>query len=395
MSDAQIAVPAPYRFGFVLTTVAGNKTRYLNLQKYAERDPEVECVWAPITHHLDPDPYHRLPTALRTRLAVKHQAQPVMGQLNRLDAVMFHAFEPYVMAVAHSMRHRSPILVWSQDNPPVAHPERHPLTGYGTLFARSKVRHRLRFLLDMWCARHTALFVPFSHWSANVLTQECGITPNKVLPLHIGLDLELWPYLPKSLTDTSKDNGRLQILFVGTDFKLKGGDLLLDVYLRHFADTADLHLVTKMPPADVPASVHSYTDMGPNDPRLRELYAKADVLVHPTRADMSSWVAMEAMATGRPVIASAICGITDLVDEGENGFLLEPENTTMLLDRLRIVANDPALRQRMGQAGRRIVEERFNAAVCVPRLMERMKRHVDENRAPAKSLVNKQSRSLS
>ncbi len=37
--------PTAYRVGFILTTTAGNMTRYINLRKYAERDPEVECVW--------------------------------------------------------------------------------------------------------------------------------------------------------------------------------------------------------------------------------------------------------------------------------------------------------------------------------------------------------------
>ena len=75
----------PYRFGFVLTTAAGNMTRYLNLRKYAERDPDVECVWAPISHYMEPNPFRGLPNGLKTRLIVMLQSRPVLRQMSRLD----------------------------------------------------------------------------------------------------------------------------------------------------------------------------------------------------------------------------------------------------------------------------------------------------------------------
>ena len=68
-----------FRFGFILTTAAGNMTRYLNLRKYAERDVEVECVWAHIKHCLEPDPFRRLPGSLRTRAIVMRDAKRVIS----------------------------------------------------------------------------------------------------------------------------------------------------------------------------------------------------------------------------------------------------------------------------------------------------------------------------
>src|SRR5262245_1196886 len=120
MASEPPAANRPYRFGFVLTTAAGNMTRYLNLRKYAERDPEVACVWADISHYLEPDPFRRLPNALRTRCIVERQARPVMRRLREMDAVMFHAFEPYLAAVFRNFVAKKPLLVWSQDNPPLS-----------------------------------------------------------------------------------------------------------------------------------------------------------------------------------------------------------------------------------------------------------------------------------
>jgi glycosyltransferase involved in cell wall biosynthesis len=391
---------APYRFGFALTTVAGNMTRYLNLRKYAERDPEVVCVWAPISHYLESDRHAWLPGPIRTRAIVMQQARPVMSQLRRLDAVMFHAFEPFVWAVLRRLVCSRPLLVWSQDNPPLSDLQAQSLY---EAFARNPWRRRLRFRFDVWCARRVALFLPFSHWAARALIQDCGITGEKVHPIHVGLDLDLWPYLPKedapeidnrqskskSTQSASIENrksiienpNRPQILFVGSEFVRKGGDLLLEVYRRHFAEVADLHLVTGQPPEDLPAHAQVHTGLRPNDPRLRELYARSDLFALPTRADMSSWVAMEAMATGRPVITTDVGGIPDIVQEGKTGFLIPPNDGAALADRLRTLLADAALRRRMGAAGRAWVEQEFNAAVCVPRILEQMKRAVDASRA--------------
>jgi len=371
------ALPKPYRFGFVLTTAAGNNARYLNLRKYAERDPEVECVWAPISHYVESRFYRRLPLPIRMRLYVLHQAWPVLRQLGRFDAVMFHAFEPYALSALRSRFRRKPLLVWSQDNPPIGDPaKRLPYGEYGGgNHARSEWRRRQRFRFDTWCARQVALFLPWSRWAASILTEDCGVPREKVRVLNVGLDLEQWPYLPK--TDVAP-GARPQILFVGGSFERKGGDLLLEVYKQHFANTADLHLVTKEPPCNLPPNVHTYTDLEANDPRLRQLYADCDLFVLPTRADVSSLASMEAMATGRPVIVTPVGGIPDIVCDGKTGFLIPPNDAEALTDRMRRLLADPALRRRMGAEGRAVVEERFNAAITVPRILAEMKRIVKD-----------------
>jgi glycosyltransferase involved in cell wall biosynthesis len=378
----------PYRFGFVLTTAAGNMTRYLNLRKYAGRDPEVECVWAPVSHYLDPDPYRRLPGKIHSRVVVRIQSAPVMRQLNRLDAVMYHVFEPYVSAVLRRRLRSRPLVVWSYDHPPSPEP-----SAYGGSHARTSARARLRFRFDRWCARHTDLFLPFSPWVGEKLVQDCGVSPGRVHPINVGLDLELWPYAenrqqatgnceiptPRTLHPTPPAR-RPQILFVGGNFARKGGDLLLDVYRRHFADKADLHLVTQEPPTDLPPGVSLYSDLSPNDARMRALYARSDLFVLPTNADMSPWVVVEAMATGLPVITTRVGGIPDMVTDGKTGFLIERGDGSALADRVRTLLADPSLRRCLGAEGRAVVERDFNAAVCVPRLLNVMKRAVDAAR---------------
>jgi Asp-tRNA(Asn)/Glu-tRNA(Gln) amidotransferase A subunit family amidase len=66
-----------YRFGFAITTAAGNQTRYLNLRRFAARDPEIECVWAPDAGE-PAEAFAPLPAAWRRRLITVSRAGPVL-----------------------------------------------------------------------------------------------------------------------------------------------------------------------------------------------------------------------------------------------------------------------------------------------------------------------------
>lgn len=86
---------------------------------------------------------------------------------------------------------------------------------------------------------------------------------------------------------------------------------------------------------------------------LPALYAAADVFVFPTLGDSFGLVVSEAMACGLPVIATTASGeIAGRVTEGVNGFLVPPADSGALLERMSLLACDPELRRRMGEASR-------------------------------------------
>jgi len=68
---------------------------------------------------------------------------------------------------------------------------------------------------------------------------------------------------------------------------------------------------------------------------------------------------IEALGAGRPVVATRVGGIPDVVRDGEEGFLVEPGATDELAERLGQLARDPALRERMGKQGRDRVLPRY------------------------------------
>ena len=88
-------------------------------------------------------------------------------------------------------------------------------------------------------------------------------------------------------------------------------------------------------------------------------YAAFDALILPSSNEGTPVSAIEALAAGRPVVATRVGGVPDVVVEGEDGFLVEPGATDDLADRLGRLARDPELRERMGQAGRERVLPRY------------------------------------
>jgi glycosyltransferase involved in cell wall biosynthesis len=78
---------------------------------------------------------------------------------------------------------------------------------------------------------------------------------------------------------------------------------------------------------------------------------------------------VEAMANGRPVVASAVGGILDAVKDGESGYLVTPRNTDGLRDAMRTLALDAPLRARMGERGRAHAASHYRASAVVEGLI--------------------------
>ena len=83
------------------------------------------------------------------------------------------------------------------------------------------------------------------------------------------------------------------------------------------------------------------------------------------------------MASGCPVVATPVGGIVNLVVEGETGLLVPVGDVDRLIEAIQSLIRDPALRVRMGAAGRAYVENHFDARKNVARILQIMKDAVD------------------
>nr|WP_280842310.1 glycosyltransferase [Kocuria subflava] len=85
---------------------------------------------------------------------------------------------------------------------------------------------------------------------------------------------------------------------------------------------------------------------------LAAAYATADVFAFPSQSETLGLVALEAFASGVPVVGARAGGIPFVIDDGQTGFLVEPGNPQDLTARLAQLIEDPELRARMGAAAR-------------------------------------------
>ena len=95
----------------------------------------------------------------------------------------------------------------------------------------------------------------------------------------------------------------------------------------------------------------------------------ADVVAVPSRNEGMGRVIVEAMALSRPVVATAVGGIPDVVTDGETGRLIAPDDVEALAASLVELGRDPALRRKLGEAARQRAEA-FSTAAASERLLD-------------------------
>lgn len=103
---------------------------------------------------------------------------------------------------------------------------------------------------------------------------------------------------------------------------------------------------------------------------LLPIVQAADLLVMASTHEGFGLVAAEAMALERPVLATRISGVVDLIEEGVSGLLVPPKDPAALAEGIAQLIGDPLLRKRLGEAGRQRIESHFHADVIAAKCEE-------------------------
>jgi glycosyltransferase involved in cell wall biosynthesis len=239
----------------------------------------------------------------------------------------------------------------------------------------------------------------------------CGlfswVTENKVEVVHVGLNPEI--YQPAFQAEAGDEErraeraaSRLRILTVAALNKTKGFPFLIDAISKLAAQGVEVEcqIVGTGPRRSaieywaqrlgVAGRVHLLGPL-PQHEIVRLLHG-CDVFVLPSMIALDGTMdglpvaLIEAMAAGRPVVGSTISGIPELVEDGVNGFLVDATHAGRIAEAIRRLAEDPALRERMGQAGREKVRREFDIRVTAGRLMTLLDR-VAAPRRSAQALI--------
>ena len=193
--------------------------------------------------------------------------------------------------------------------------------------------------------------LPWSELAAGSLRTNYGVPADQITVLPPSMKSPP-PREPRSLP------ARPQILFLGGDFRRKGGPLLLDTFRRRFSGRAELHVVTQ---SEIPAEpgVMVHRGVGAGSPEWLARWREADLFVFPSRLETFGIVLLEALAFGVPTIASAAGAARSILGQGQFGRLLESLDEESLAAAIGEFLGNPRIALDRASAGRKSFEERF------------------------------------
>ena len=107
------------------------------------------------------------------------------------------------------------------------------------------------------------------------------------------------------------------------------------------------------------------------DPFGEGVYEAADIVCQVSNwEEVFGWMIAEGMAHGKPIVATRVGGIPELVADCDSGYLVERGDIAQMAERILALTNDDQLRQRMGRTGRLAAESHFDLRQNVARLVD-------------------------
>jgi len=363
------------RVGFVMEQALGHVTYTQNLRTAYAGSDRMTPVWLPVPF-ANSGPLDRLPVA-RSNWSIRgslraHAAVRGLGGASAFDALLYHT--QTISLLAGAAQRRTAVIL-SLDATPIGFDRVGGAYGHRT--AAGGVE-RLKALLHKRIFRGAAALTTWSQWAKDSLAADYGVDPRRVTVIPPGVDLEV--FSPGVRRDESDDSRPLRLLFVGGDFERKGGPLLLDCMRAGLGERCELHVVTGQPLPKTPGVV-VHRGLGPNDPRLLQLYRDADIFTLPTAGDCLAVVLAEALASGLPVVTTDVAAQPEAVRDGETGIIVPAGDATQLGRALLRLIDDPGLRRAMGRAARLDAEARFDARANAARLLDVIGGGIDHWRA--------------
>lgn len=350
------------RIALVGAMVAGVGTQYENVLAAAVASRRGGVLPVPVTPYRT-DALERwgrlLPSSFRGTLRSVADTAPLFTTRD-IDCVWTQVDLPLLpWLLARAGAGRVPVIYTADSTPKLL---RSFGEHYGNWGGRSSAKARVRDHLHGLCLRRASVVNAWSRWAARSMRDDYGVAESRLVVLPPGVDTTFWRPEPRVVE-------RRRLLFVGGDFRRKGGDLLLDVWRRSLRERAELHLVTRSGAVAPEPGVHVHTGLGPNDPRLAELYRTADVLVIPTRADCFSMAGLEGLASGVPLVTCPVGGVAEVFDDGVEGMYVGVDDGRGLVRALELLLNDRVRRAAMAVAARHLALTRYDAATNADRLL--------------------------
>jgi glycosyltransferase involved in cell wall biosynthesis len=191
------------------------------------------------------------------------------------------------------------------------------------------------------------------------------VKPSKVCTVYNGLDVARWDVAKRHVHSGQR------IITIGNIRRVKGHDSLIQaaaIVMKRFPQ-AKFMIVGEVLESDYFCDLNSLVlQLGLRDcfsfvsgvRDIRTCLSQSDIFVLPSRSEGFSNALVEAMAASLPVIATEVGGNPEAVKDGENGYLVAPDQPVLLANQILRLLKKPDEAQAMGIAGRQMVADRFS-----------------------------------
>jgi len=306
-----------------------------------------------------------------------------LWQLDRLfsrekfDIVHTHNSKGGFLGRLAATRNRVPIVI-------------HTVHGFAFHDEESWIHRQLFVTLERaaarWCHQLIAISQPMIEWAH----QEKIAPRERIVKIYSGIEVEQFQGRPGNPELRERFGIKPEETVIGVVSKLwkgKGHEILIDAVARLLDRGYKLKLLIvgegdlenrlkeKVNRLGITEAV-VFTGFWSIVP---EVTAILDIAALPSFYEGMGRVVLEAMAAGKPVVASSVGGLTELIKDQVTGYLIPAGDVDALVERLEILMNDPDLREKMGAEGSRHVRHEHSAEAMVKMIHEVYLRHLTHN----------------
>lgn len=236
--------------------------------------------------------------------------------------------------------------------------------------------NRLQATVFLELARKADRIIAVSEAVAQTV-QQIGVRAQRIAVVPNGVDLSRFDHYTNPAqfrTEHGIDADERIVLAVGRLAPEKGFDVLIEAFSSLRERLSDVRLVIvgeglegprlKLQAAPLGASVLFLGQIGDTAP----LFEASDLVVAPSRQEGQGIVPLEAMAAGKPVVASRVGGLVETIVEGKTGLLVPVDDAPALAVALESLLNDSPQRVSLGAAGRRRVEQEYSLQAQIQKI---------------------------
>jgi len=341
--------------GFALEYALGHVTHAENLKSVLTGRPEISAHYVDIPYDGVPGAWARLP-GFRSNWTLRASTAAYLGLRKVAPSSAGLLFHTQVTSVfSTGLMRRTPSVV-SLDATPLQYDAQGAFYGHAV---GTGPLEQLKYRLNRNAFHAARNLVTWSEWAKRSLVDDYGIPADRVEVIPPGIDVGRWDFGDRPVRNT------VNLLFVGGDFSRKGGDVLLDAWRKlpsGVRSRCTLHLVT--PVAGVGDGVDGvvvHHNLRPKTPQLLGLFRDADLFVFPTLGDCLPLAILEALASGLPVVTTAVGALPEAVVDGRSGRVVPAGDADALASAIEEAVGDPGQRGAWGRAAREDALARFDA----------------------------------